>query len=733
MSVFVVIVAFISSCSRDNKPTAYGNLRLNISSDNDVILVESKAQVGDDVKDNTEANTFEIGETYAINLKNLETGEEIDIDEFSPSRPETLKVPVGIYRVTASWGGKMPEAAWNKPIYSGSTDVEVKIGQTAEAKVVCSLANVKVSVEFEEGLDAYFDDYRVLVSNTKSSLVFGKQAGNLTDTAYFAVTGKLSWQIITQSRDGGSYSSNEVVCTDVGARQHYHLKFKLEDAGAASSSHGSFKIVVDDSVNEKVHDMVLDFRTDQLPEIIASFPLDGTAQFMKGDRKPKTMDFKAEKGIENIILSHNNNALSQAGLPNVVDLKNIDAATLLNEAGFEISTKEDTLTVLDITSFISSLDIEQYSFNLLLIDSTGRYDQRKVDFEIISSVEATALQAEPWAHFSILKAQIFTKEKPEGLKFQIRKLEEAEQSKWNEIQGEIKLSSTGEIATIEAENLMPETEYEFRTITSKDTETAPIQFTTQKDETIYNLSFDEWHKDGSCWYPNAEGKHIWDSANKGTSSFGTVPTIPEETDLAVSGEGKKAAKLETMLTFGILSAGNIYTGQFLGLSGMGAKLNWGIPFTSRPLALKGYYKYSPKEINKVCSDAKYKDKFAGMMGQKDVGYIRIMLADWNEPFYVLTNEYKYVQDDDPHIIAEGGLEAVDSDGEYVEFVIPLKYRSLDRLPKYVLISGAASRYGDYATGAVGSVMLLDEFSLVYDLDELTKEQRQAVAYSSESE
>ena len=53
--------------------------------------------------------------------------------------------------------------------------------------------------------------------------------------------------------------------------------------------------------------------------------------------------------------------------------------------------------------------------------------------------------------------------------------------------------------------------------------------------------------------------------------------------------------------------------------------------------------------------------------------------------------------------------------------MPLVYRN-DRTPKYIVIVGAASRYGDYFTGGKGSVLKLDEFELVYDSDGLTEEE-----------
>ena len=100
--------------------------------------------------------------------------------------------------------------------------------------------------------------------------------------------------------------------------------------------------------------------------------------------------------------------------------------------------------------------------------------------------------------------------------------------------------------------------------------------------------------------------------------------------------------------------------------------------------------------------------------------ILVMLGDWDEPFEVNTAEGIFIdQENDPHIIAYGKIESseatVGSDGalKYVEFNCPLEYRALDRKPKYVIINACASKYGDDFTGAVGSLLYVDEFEFVY--------------------
>ena len=45
--------------------------------------------------------------------------------------------------------------------------------------------------------------------------------------------------------------------------------------------------------------------------------------------------------------------------------------------------------------------------------------------------------------------------------------------------------------------------------------------------------------------------------------------------------------------------------------------------------------------------------------------------------------------------------------------IPLVYRDLTRKPTHILVVFSASKYGDYFHGGKGSLLYVDDFSLVY--------------------
>lgn len=282
----------------------------------------------------------------------------------------------------------------------------------------------------------------------------------------------------------------------------------------------------------------------------------------------------------------------------------------------------------------------------------------------------------------------------------------------------------------EADGLQPGTNYYVR-FSILGTSSGEVTFSTEAEAQVANMNFDQWcsetvYGSKTSWYPapDASSGRIWDSANKGVLFIGReCATTPEAEFVAVSGDGKQAARMQSMypnfLGIGRFAAGNLLTGEFLGTVGsgsnLGARMSWGTPFTSRPSALKGWYAYSPEAI-----DHDDMGKHPELVGAGDTMQILVMLGDWDEPFEVNTAEGIFIdQENDPHIIAYGKIESseatVGSDGalKYVEFNCPLEYRALDRKPKYVIINACASKYGDDFTGAVGSLLYVDEFEFVY--------------------
>lgn len=279
----------------------------------------------------------------------------------------------------------------------------------------------------------------------------------------------------------------------------------------------------------------------------------------------------------------------------------------------------------------------------------------------------------------------------------------------------IQLATTvsGTVINASVNQLTEGTDYVARVVNG-DAVSEEFPFTTETPDQLPNMSFDEWHQGdpgGYTWYPMPEGgANIWGTANSGVNMMSAVNSTRPET-VFVAKAGGAAVRMESVYVFGKFAAGNIYTGQFgkAVLSPVpGAELDWGVPFTTRPYSLKGYYSYAPKIVD--YASGKHADK----LGTMDTAQIQVFLTDWEKPFLVSTSTETFVDiENDPNIIAVGEIRTdADTQGKYVEFECVLEYRN-DRKPKYIVAVACASLYGDYFTGGVGSVMHVDEWEFVY--------------------
>lgn len=241
---------------------------------------------------------------------------------------------------------------------------------------------------------------------------------------------------------------------------------------------------------------------------------------------------------------------------------------------------------------------------------------------------------------------------------------------------------------------------------------ATLSASSLYSQQLSNMSFDTWSKSSGSWNPYAKGasssQKVWDTANKGLSLLGINGTVPEYNHVAVAGEGKAAAKIESKKVLWAFVAGNLFTGSFVRVVDFsGAELNFGVPFSGRPKSLSGYVHYIPKPINYA------KEPYLGKKGKMDSGRIEIVLTDWDKPYHIVTNNEEFIDGaTDPHVIGRGYLKLDKDTGDYIHFDIPIEYRS-GKTPKYVVIIVASSTLGDYFTGGSGSTVYVDEFQFNY--------------------
>ena len=744
--ILIILVGLIlASCSqREKGADAYGYLTVDLQNDIESdIVVKSEADQEDE-------------EEIIYSLTVLDADENIDFqidDHREISAENPIELLIGKYTVKANNGAS--GAGFNNPQWGGENSVRIWAEKSASVDITCTMLKVMFSVSFPEDdeFKSKFPSYSLSIRAGESEdadvLVFSNSPkegeGTFSDVAYFEVPSdrKIIYTLYVTNADGMQYSSAGQV-EQVSAAEHYHFEFTL---GEKEEINGALvmNITVDGEFKETVvHQMNLNFDKTYMPSYGHNDEFDPDAEsivYPLGNDITKRFTFSAPRGIKSLIISHLDYNLLQEGLPQVVDFVGIsdeDNQRMVN-MGVVASISEDNLSAeIDITDFVKNLHIspdnEPYVMSVTVIDQYDRYARCDFQFTIVSDIQAETVSAAPWSSWAILKGRYFSKTPPEGMTFQYKKESDTE---WTEVNSDLMVIDSQTMTySYLLNHLDLNTNYLFRCTSDKDKSdgkvAGEISFSTFGTEsTVYNTSFDDWVKVGKAWYATNDKVNnlVWDSANEGTQDVlgqSLIPTTPEET-IVIKG---KAARMESGELLGNFAAGNIYTGDFgsATLNPVGAKLKWGIPFSSRPLALRGWYRYEPVAINKTSSN------YAHLNGQTDFCQIQIFLTNWSSPFEISTGDNRFVDtsEGNSEIIAHGEIisqdNTTDNDGNtngYVKFTIPLVYRNMNQ-PTYIVISAAASRYGDYFTGGLGSTLYLDELEIIYDPEELTDEEFEQV-------
>jgi hypothetical protein len=298
----------------------------------------------------------------------------------------------------------------------------------------------------------------------------------------------------------------------------------------------------------------------------------------------------------------------------------------------------------------------------------------------------------------------------------------------------------------ELTGLTPEKTYSYKLMINGEQIGDPLTFTTEAAPNLPNASFEyaslvsgaSYYKfyDPACGV--AEGQNMfWGSGNgegsegvNGSASMNIVITYIDTEDKK---DGNQSVLAQTGSMAGFLAAGNLFTGQFDGLVGTsGGKVNFGRPWTSRPSALKLWCKYKTDKI-----DILNNENLGVTTNDYDRAQIKIAIGTWDyktyggtkvSPVHVNTTDESTFVDfyNDPSTIANGDV-IIHNDGYitnkgakvnaatdvWVEYTIPLEYHNLNAYPTHIIISCAASQFGDYFTGNDGSQLWLDKFELVY--------------------
>ena len=396
-----------------------------------------------------------------------------------------------------------------------------------------------------------------------------------------------------------------------------------------------------------------------------------------------------------------------------------EGSDIVSTTGYESTFESTQVVSREVLLPVVLVGVLQRTFDVVFKDKTTTWTLTAVQIAVTMEVKSVI----PWCHKVDVKA-VFSGNGTPSLEY--RKKSE---SSWHTVR-DAKVAGVGISATIKG--LSENTDYLVRVREDEET-SEEVAFHTDTEQQIYNMNFDVWHQEGKIWYPFPdEGEdpnkpsptYVWDTANKATGGFiGSSNTTPDKNFVcdAGRGEGKCSVRMESIYAGVKFAGGNIYVGQFARLSGIGCELHHGVRFTSKPTSLHGWYCYLPQTID--YSEDKENDH-TEWLGKEDIAQLQCFLSDWDEQFVVYsvkTNDHpqRFIETysdeimDEERIIAYFNQKLPSTNGQWVEFDIPLQYRDY-RQPTFATIISASSYFANYYTGGKGSILWLDELEFRYD-------------------
>ncbi len=309
---------------------------------------------------------------FAISLENLSTGEVKKWNSLAEFNAQT-SFATGSYKLTADYGTSEDEG-FDKPYFSGSTNVTVLESRHSEVEVLATLANSMVSVDYTDNFKGYFLSYSSTVHSEGHSYVTFSQ--DETRPA-FVVPGEITLSIEVTNPSGKNVTLQPASFPAM-AQHHYHITF---DVNQGETGNNQLQIIFDDSVERE--DVSIDL-TDELfsspaPSIEPLGFVNGQLiETLEGNASGNKYQFNvvARGGLASAILTLSSDTFS-APFGNEIDLVSATPAQQdqLKDLGIDVKglfKNPDKMAFVNLTEFAGKLSNGTVDVSLLVKDAYTR-------------------------------------------------------------------------------------------------------------------------------------------------------------------------------------------------------------------------------------------------------------------------------------------------------------------------------------------------------------------------
>lgn len=608
----LLLVLLTASCSRGEEALfepGMGGVRIDLATE----LPETRADVAEGSL-NTDEFKVELINSSGVIFKRWET-----FAEYKAQENEGIHMNAGHYKVRATYGDSTA-SGWDAWFFMGEQEFDVKPQEMEELSVVCKMANVKVAVVYGENLRADYQDYTATVSNSRGSLVFGKDCA---EAGYLPVgTLSVNMELTDVSGKKLYYRS-----ADVSAAAGDFITLNLDTKATPQGGMG-LSLDVDYGTNDKTVEVGISdlFLPAGEPELsLTGFDTEtGQLSFIEGNNPGETSatvtwDPKASP-IKSLILKTQSSYFEEHGLPAEVDLCSISSSDkgLLLEHGLVFPEMSGEMTaamakiqfedLAEKLEFTDDVEANTHTFIIEVTDSK-EHSATKTLTIVPQQASKSLSEIQPgniWARRAYLTLN--TDGDPSKLTVQVK---ESGTELWYTPEG-TEYSVSGKTSSATVKGLKSNTKYAFRAVYNGFAAAEAPEMTTETEQQPENASFEEWKEWDYTVYnlwpkasqtnyaPYKDDSSIWWDCNNSetTPENRTISSnYPWKSFPMVSYvNGRKQGKAAQLMLIAIsntatggtapsptVGLGKIFTGVYDGVQGR--------PFSSRPSKLTFWYKY----------------------------------------------------------------------------------------------------------------------------------------------
>lgn len=639
-----------------------------------------------------------------------------------PTDPVTLHS--GSY-VAEAWAGDSVAASFDKKYFKGYTPFEITNGNSTAVEVKCNIANVVVSLSFDESVDAALKSWTVTVANGEESITY---EGHDARKGYFMMPKKADNEKLTLTLEGTAPNGDAYSQTaDIEApKGGYEYKVNFSHTPGSFNDGGAFFTITVDETEIVVEDELV---ITLAPEIFGiDFDIAQEQAAATGEMGRKCVFISAVDRLSSLTIESANLqhylgsstadvfSLSESALARLA-AAGINFMTYKNEAG-EINRVRVNFEADFTNNLVSGL----HTFKFIAGDNgDGSEKTSEATLSLRLSNAAVELQEATDVSYTTTTF-VATIVKPDELTGNVGfNYREKGASDWIFVAG----TNNGTTLTATVDNLKFGTPYEYCAVAGGYTSPAK-ELTTLTPPQLPNASFEQTStaSDKALMFSADPNDFYWDSGNHGSQKMSKNVT---EVTTKYFHSGKQGLCLHSQFVgFGALgkfAAGNIFVGKYLATEGMDGVLGWGRPFNCpiRPKALKVWARYEP--VNITHDDTSALPSVS--KGDPDNGIVYIALVTdqtmsynsetWPQIVKTSSSSRQLFDPSGSNVVAYGEhvFTSATTEPGLVEITIPLNDVNPSLTVSNIIIVASASRYGDYFVGGNGSLLYLDDFELVY--------------------